>query len=330
MDLTTTYMGLKLKNPIIVGASPITSTIESIKKLEKNGAAAVVLHSIFEEQINHETHELDHFLFKGSEDYAEALGYFPEVTLSNLESKHYLDEIVKLKKTISIPIIASINGVSIGGWVKYATKLEEVGVDALELNITYIPTDVELSSQSVEKLYVDAIKAVKESVKIPVSIKMNAVFSAPANMAKRFCDAGADGLVLFDRAVAVDIDLEDLNSTHYIRKTTSQDLSESLRWSAVLYDKVDCSIAISSGVRDYQDILKSMMSGADAVEMVGAIMDNGSKHIKKTLKELKKWMKEKEYTSIKQMKGSISLKHTSNPSAYERANYMRVLTDYRY
>ena len=330
MDLTTTYMGLKLKNPIIIGASPLTSTLESIQELEKNGAAAVVLHSIFEEQINHETHELDHFLFKGSEDYAESLGYFPEVTLSNLESEHYLDEIIKLKKSITIPIIASLNGVSRGGWIGYAKKLEEAGVDALELNITYIPTDIELSSQDIEEIYLDALKAVKESVNIPVSIKMNAIFSAPANMAKRFSDAGADGVVLFDRAVAVDIDLENLTALHSMQKTTSHDMSEGLRWSAILYNKIDSSLCLSTGVQNHKDILKAIMSGADTVAMVGAVMERGPKHIKKSLKKLKKWMRKKEYTSIEQMKGSISLAHTNNPAAYERANYMRVLTDYRF
>ncbi len=329
MDLTTTYMGLKLKNPIIVGASPLTSSIESIQELEKNGVAAVVLHSIFEEQINHEAHELDHFIFKGSEDYAESLGYFPEVTLSNLESQHYLEEIVKLKQSVSIPIIASLNGVSRGGWIEYAKKLEDVGVDALELNITYIPTDIELTSVDIEDMYIDVLKAVRETVEIPISIKMNAIFSAPANMAKRFSDAGADGLVLFDRAVQVDIDLENLNALHSIKKTKSQDLSESLRWSAILYNNIDTSLCLSTGVRNYKDILKAMMSGADAVAMVGAVMENGPKHIKKSLKKLEKWMQEKEYVSIEQMKGSISLTHTSNPAAYERANYMRVLTDYR-
>jgi len=287
MDLTTTYMGLKLKNPIIIGASPLTATLESIIELEKNGAAAVVLHSIFEEQINHEMHEMDHFIFKGSEDYAESLGYFPEVTLSNLESQHYLEEIVKLKQAVNIPIIASLNGVSSGGWVKYATKLQEAGVDALELNITYIPTDSEQSSQEIEAMYIDTLKAVREVVTIPLSVKMNAVFSAPANMAKRFSEAGADALVLFDRAVGVDIDLENLDSLHSIRKTSSQDMSESLRWSAILYNNNESSLCISTGVRNHKDILKAMMSGADAVAMVGVVMEKSPKHIKKTLKKLK-------------------------------------------
>ncbi len=330
MDLTTSYMGLKLKNPIIVGASPLTASFESIKSLEENGAAAVVLHSIFEEQINHEMHEIDHFLFKGSEDYAEALGYFPEVTLSNLESDHYLDEITRLKENISIPVIASLNGVSKGGWENYAKKLEDAGVDALELNITYIPTDINTDARDVEKLYIDALQAVKEQVSVPVGVKMNAFFSAPAQMAKQLVDVGANGLVLFDRPVHVDIDLENLNALHTINPTNSKDLSETLRWSAILYNKLNASLCASTGVGTHEDILKAMMSGADAVQMVSAILKHGAGHIQTVLDDLIQWMEEKEYVSIKQMKGSISLHHTSNPSAYERANYMRLLTDYRY
>ncbi|MBC8237709.1 MAG: dihydroorotate dehydrogenase-like protein [Helicobacteraceae bacterium] len=330
MDLTTTYMGLKLKNPIIAGASPLTASIESIKKLESAGVAAVVLHSIFEEQINHETHELDHFLFKGSEDYAEALGFFPEVTLSNLESEHYLEEIIELKKSVNIPIIASLNGVSKGGWIEYAKKLEEAGVDAIELNITYIPTDINLDARDLEQMYIDALETVKENVNIPIAVKMNAIFSAPANMAKRFSDAGAQGLVLFDRPVHVDIDLENLNSLQVINPSTSKDLSETLRWSAILYKKLDVSLCASTGVNTHEDILKAMMSGADAVQMVTSLIQNGPNHIESVLKNLVEWMEEKEYISIEQMKGSISLHHTSNPAAYQRANYMRILTDYRF
>lgn len=330
MDLTTTYMGLKLKNPIIVGASPLTASFESIKKLEQSGAAAIVLHSIFEEQINHETKELDHFLFKGSESYAEAIGYFPEVTLSNIESQSYLDEITNLKANLSIPVIASLNGVSKGGWINYAKKLELAGVDAIELNITYIPTDMDVDARDIEQLYIDALKAVKENVAIPVAVKMNAIFSAPAQMAKKLVQAGASGLVLFDRPVHVDIDLEDLNSLQVINPSSSQDLSETLRWSAILYKKLDVSLCASTGVSTHEDILKAMMSGADAVQMVSALLKNGESHIENVLNNLVSWMEEKEYVSIEQMKGSISLNHTSNPAAYQRANYMRILTDYRF
>ena len=330
MNLETSYMGLKLKNPIIIGASPLTATIESIKRLEENGAAAVVLHSIFEEQINHEIHEIDHFLFKGSEDYAEALGYFPEVTLSNLESEHYLDEIKALKASVTIPIIASLNGVSRGGWQEYAKKLEVAGVDAIELNVTYIPTDLDKDAREIEELYIEALKAVREIITIPIAIKMNAYFSAPAQMAKRLVDAGANALVLFDRPVHVDIDLENLNATQTITPSSSKDLSESLRWSAILYKKLNASLCASTGVRTHEDVLKAMMSGADAVQMVHAVLQNGPEHIAEILKNLTAWMEEKEYVSIEQMKGSISLHHASNPAAYQRASYMRLLTDYRY
>ncbi|MBU0632550.1 dihydroorotate dehydrogenase-like protein [bacterium] len=330
MDLTTTYMGLKLKNPIIVGASPLTATFDSIKKLEENGAAAVVLHSVFEEQINYESREIDHFLFKGSESYAEAIGYFPEVTLSNLESEDYLKEITRLKANISIPVIASLNGVSKGGWIKYAKKLQEAGADALELNITYIPTDTDTEARDVEQLYIDALKAVKEHVSIPVGVKMNAYFSAPAQMAKKLVDAGASGLVLFDRPVHVDIDLEDLNSIQVINKSSSKDLSETLRWSGILYKKLDVSLCASTGVHSHEDILKAIMSGADAVQMVSALLQNGAGHLQNVLNDLTAWMEEKEYVSIEQMKGSISLAHTSNPAAYQRANYMRILTEFRF
>ena len=330
MDLSTTYMGLKLKNPIIVGASPLTATYESIKELEANGAAAIVLHSIFEEQINHELHEIDHFLFKGSEDYAEALGYFPEVTLSNLESQNYLEEIKKLKQDLSIPLIASLNGVSKGGWQEYAKKLESAGVDAIELNITYIPTDIETDAREVEKLYIEATQAVREHLSIPIAVKMNAYFSAPAQMSKRLVDAGANALILFDRPVHVDIDLENLSATQTITPSSSHDMSETLRWCAILYNKLDASLAASTGVNTHEDILKAMMSGADAVQMVTALRKRGPGHIKTVLKDLEAWMEEKEYVSIEQMKGSISMHHTTNPAAYQRANYMRLLTDYRY
>jgi len=330
IDLRTEYMGLSLKNPIIVGASPLTASQDSIKWLEDAGAAAVILHSVFEEQINHEHHEIDHFLFKGSESYAEAVGYFPDVELSNLESEHYLNEILALKRSVDIPIIASLNGVSEGGWIRYAEQLEEAGADGLELNITYIPTDFDLDGREIEKLYTDAHEAVIATVKIPVAVKMNAYFSAPANMAKRFSDIGAKGLVLFDRPVQVDINLEELISSPHVNPSRSQDLSESLRWSAILYDRVSASLCASNGVHTHEDILKAMMSGADAVQMVTALMEHGEGYVAKVLSQLELWMEEKEYDSIAQMKGSISLQHTSNPAAYQRANYMRILSEYRF
>lgn len=330
MKLDTSYMGLALKNPIIAGASPLTASADSIKRLEDAGAAAIIMHSIFEEQINHEAHEIDHFLFKGGESYAEAVGFFPEMELSNLESEHYLEEISALQQSVSIPLIASLNGVSKGGWMDYARKLEEAGADGLELNITYIPTDLDLDGRSVEKLYFDALETVLSVVDIPVSIKMNAIFSSPAHMAKQFDQMGAKGLVLFDRPVHVDIDIENLNAVQTINPSTSHDMSESLRWCAILYKKVAASLCASTGITTHEDVLKAMMSGADSVQMVTALMKHGEGHITTVLKNLEAWMEEKEYVSIEQMKGSISLNHTTNPSAFQRGSYMRILTDYRY
>ncbi len=330
MKLDTTYMGLALKNPIIAGASPLTASADSIKRLEDAGASAIIMHSIFEEQINHEAHEVDHFLFKGGESYAEAVGFFPEMELSNLESENYLEEISALKQSLSIPLIASLNGVSKGGWINYARKLQEAGADGLELNITYIPSTVDLDGRIVEKLYLDALETVLSVVDIPVSIKMNAIFSSPANMAKQFDQMGAKGLVLFDRPVHVDIDIENLNAVQTINPSTSHDMSESLRWSAILYKKVAASLCASTGITTHEDVLKAMMSGADSVQMVTALMQYGEGHITKVLKDLVEWMEEKEYVSIEQMKGSISLQHTTNPAAFQRGNYMRILTDYRY
>lgn len=330
MKLDTTYMGLALKNPIIAGASPLTSSADSIKRLEDAGAAAIIMHSIFEEQINHEAHEVDHFLFKGGESYAEAVGFFPEMELSNLESEQYLEEISALKKSLSIPLIASLNGVSKGGWINYARKLQEAGADGLELNITYIPAAIDLDGRIVEKLYLDALETVLSVVDIPVSIKMNAIFSSPANMAKQFDQMGAKGLVLFDRPVHVDIDIENLNAVQTINPSTSHDMSESLRWSAILYKKVAASLCASTGITTHEDVLKAMMSGADSVQMVTALLQHGEGHITEVLKDLVEWMEEKEYVSIEQMKGSISLHHTTNPAAFQRGSYMRILTDYRY
>ncbi|MEA3456219.1 MAG: dihydroorotate dehydrogenase-like protein [Campylobacterota bacterium] len=330
MNLSTNYMGIPLKNPIIAGASPMTASADSVKRIEDAGAAAIILHSIFEEQINHETHEVDHFLFKGGESYAEAVGYFPDMELSNLESEHYLEEITSLKESLSIPLIASLNGVSEGGWINYAKLLEEAGADGLELNITYIPADPDIDGTSVEKLYLDSLETVLSAVSIPVSIKMNAIFSSPANMAKQFSKMGAKGLVLFDRPVQADIDLEELTAIQQIHLSSAADLSESLRWCAILYKKINASLCASTGIHTHEDILKAMMSGADAVQMVSALMEYGESHITAVLKNLTEWMEEKEYHSIEQMKGSISLHHTVNPAAYQRGSYMRVLTEYRY
>jgi dihydroorotate dehydrogenase (fumarate) len=330
MELTTTHLGLELKNPLIASASPLTATLESIKKLEDNGIAAVVMHSLFEEEINHEIHQIDHFLHIHSDSNAEAITYLPDdVDFENLSSEQYLEEIQRTKKAIDIPIIASLNGVSAGGWVKYAKKLQEAGADALELNITYIPTSIDMEGHTVEQMYIDTVKQVKEHIAIPLNVKMNAYFSSPANMAKRFVEAGADGLTIFDNPVRVDIDLELLTALQKANITTSANVSETLRWCAILYKKLSCSLCAGTGIHSAEDILKAIMSGADAVALASVLLNKGESHAAVILNDIRQWMEQYEYDSISQMKGSISLAHTDNPAAYERNSYMYALQQYR-
>lgn len=330
MMLETSYLGYTLKNPIIAGASPLSSSYEGVKSLEDAGAACVVMHSLFEEQIIHENGALDHFLLEGSDSYAEALSYFPEPeSFGNLEAEHYLEEITSLKSSLDIPLIASLNGVSPGGWVRYAKKLQQAGADGIELNITYIPTDPAIDGRAVEEMYLQDLRSVCEHTTLPVSIKMNPYFSAPAFMAKAFEQEGAKALVLFDRPVRADIDLENLNALHRISLSTSEELSEGLRWSAILYRELDLSLCLSTGVHTHLDVLKAIMSGADAVQMASALLRHGAGHIANVLSELQEWMEKREYESIMQMKGSLSFAHCPNKSAYERANYMHSLQEYR-
>ena len=330
MELTTTHLGLELKNPLIASASPLTASLESIKKLEESGIAAVVMHSLFEEEINHEIHQIDHFLHIHSDSNAEATTYLPDdVDFDNLGSEHYLEEIRKTKEAIEIPLIASLNGVSAGGWVKYAKKLQEAGADALELNITYIPTSIDMEGHTVEQMYIDTVKQVKENIAIPLNVKMNAYFSNPANMAKRFVEAGADGLTVFDNPVRVDVDLELLTALQKANITTSANISETLRWCAILYNKLSASLCAGTGIHTAQDVLKAVMSGADAVALASVLLNKGEDHTVTILNEIKEWMEKYEYDSISQMKGSISLAHTDNPAAYERNSYMYALQEYR-
>lgn len=330
MNLTTEFLGLDLKNPLIASASPLTAKLDSIKRLEDNGIAAVVMHSLFEEQINHEVHELDHFLYANNDSYAEAVNYFQDdLEFDNIEADDYLREIEDTKRAVDIPVIASLNGVSSGGWAKYAGKLQGAGADALELNITYIPTSLDMSGIEVEKMYIDTIKNVKEHISIPLNIKMNAYFSNPANMAKKFIDAGAQGLTLFDNPVRVDIDLEELNAVQRANITTSKDISESLRWCAILYKKLATTLCVNTGVHTGEDVLKAVMSGADTVAIASALLNKGDKEIVTILGDMVAWMTSNEYESITQMKGSISLDHTMNPAAYERSSYMNALNSYR-
>lgn len=330
MDLSTAFLGFALKNPLIASASPLTGSLDSIKKLEDNGIAAVIMHSLFEEEINRELRQIDHFLHANTESFAEALSYLPgEVDFENIQAEAYLEEIMRVKEAVSIPVIASLNGVSAGGWVKYATKLQEAGADALELNITYIPTSIDMDGRMVEQMYVDTLSMVKKHIAIPLNVKMIPYFSSPANMAKRFIEAGADGLSIFDNPSRVDVDLELLTALRQANITSSANLSETLRWCAILYNKLGCSICANTGIHSGSDVLKAVMSGADATALASVLLLRGEGEIRTILDGIVSWMQEHEYESIAQMKGSISLEHTDNPSAYERNSYMHALQHYR-
>jgi dihydroorotate dehydrogenase (fumarate) len=330
MNLQTTYLGLELKNPLIAGASPMTATADDVRRLEDAGAAAVVMHSLFEEQIAAEAQALEYFLQAHSESYAESLGFFPEAgSFDNINAQQHLEELSKIKDRVDIPVIASINGATPGGWAEYVKRFEEAGADAVELNITYIPTDIATDARAVEQRYIDIVRDVCRATTLPVSVKMNAYFSAPAQMAAKLVEQGASGLVLFDNPVRIDIDLETLSPLQRANITGPHALSETLRWNAILYGKLHASLCASTGVHSGLDAIKAVMSGSDAVQTASALLLHGAGHITTVLEEMSSWMAEKEYDSIAQMKGSISLGHTDNPDAYERSSYMRALQSYR-
>ena len=329
MDLSTTYMGLKLKNPIVASASPLSKSLDSARSLEDGGASAVVCYSLFEEQISHEANELDFYLTTTADSYAEALSYFPETADYHLGPEEYVNHIRKLKEALSIPVIGSLNGVSNGGWINYAKKIEEAGADAIELNIYYIPTDFLINGQSVESMYIDDVKAIKSAVKIPVAVNLSPYFSAMANMAKNLDDAGADALVLFNRFYQPDIDLENLEVFPNLELSNTWELRLPLRWIAILHNNIKASLAATSGISNYSDVLKVMMVGGDVAMMCSELLRHGVKRIGEILYDLEKWMTENEYDSVSLMKGSMDYSSVKEPAAYERANYMKLLTSYK-
>jgi len=329
MDLSTKYMGLKLKNPIVPSASPLSKNLDSVKQLEDAGAAAIVCYSLFEEQITHDANELDHYLTHGTDSFAEALTYFPDVEDYNLGPDEYLRHITRMKESIHIPVIGSLNGVSAGGWVKYAKLIEQAGADGIELNVYYIPTNVDLPGYEVENMYINVLKAVKESVNIPVAIKLSPNFSSFANMAKRLDEAGADALVMFNRFYQPDFDLENLEIVPHLLLSSNYEMRVPLRWIAILYRKIHASMAATSGIHSAEDVLKIMMAGGDAAMLCSDLLRHGPVRITEILSDIMEWMQAKEYESIAQMKGSMSQKSVAEPAAFERANYMKVLNSYK-
>ncbi len=329
MDLTTTYMGMTLKNPIVPSASPLSKNLEGIKRMEDVGASAVVMYSLFEEQINSESHQLDHYLTYGTESFGEALSYFPDQTSYNVGPDDYLNLIRKAQEAVDIPIIGSLNGVSTGGWIQYAKKIEDAGADALELNIYYIPTDPAMTGAAVEEMYVNVVKDVKATVNIPVAVKLGPYFSSTANMAYRLAAAGADALVLFNRFYQPDFDLEQLEVVPHLVLSNPYALRLPLRWVSILYGRVQTDFAITSGVHTHTDVLKCMMAGADIVMVASALLEHGYRYVTTMLQGLEVWMEDHEYESIEQMQGSMSQQYVNEPAAFERANYMKVLGSWR-
>ncbi len=328
IDLSTTYLGLTLKNPLVVSASPLCEEIGNIRRMEDSGASAVVLHSLFEEQINLESNDLDRYLSRGTESFAESLTYFPDMTAYNLGPDGYLEHLRRAKAAVGIPVIGSLNGVSTGGWIRYARLIEMAGADALELNVYFIPTDPAMTGAQVEQMYVDLVRDVKASVGIPVAVKLGHFFSAFANLARRLDGAGADALVLFNRFYQPGFDLENLEVVPNLTLSSPYEVLLRLHWVAILYGHVRADLAVTGGVHAGEDVLKAMMAGARVAMMTSALLKHGIGHLTQVRAGLLAWMEEHEYESIRQMQGSMSQQKVAQPAAFERANYMRVLRSY--
>ena len=329
VDLTTKYMGLTLKNPLVPSASPLSSSVDNIKRMEDAGAAAVVLHSLFEEQIEFEAEALGHFLEYGTESFAEAITYFPAHDQYWREPEDYVELIRKAKEAVDIPVIPSLNGISPGGWTGYARLLEEAGADAVELNVYFIPTSFNLMSYDIEDLYVKLLKDVKQHVSIPVAMKLSPFFSAMPHVASMLDAEGADALVLFNRFYQPDIDIEELDVKSNLQLSTPIDMRLPMRWIAILCGHLDCSLALTSGIHSAEGVIKAVMVGADVANLCSVLLKQGIDHISHLLGGMTAWMEEHEYESVEQMKGSMSHKSVPEPAAFERANYMKVLHSYK-
>jgi dihydroorotate dehydrogenase (fumarate) len=330
IDLSTTYMGLELRSPLVVGAAaPLTEEIDNLKRMEDAGAAAIVLHSLFEEQITQEQFELHHHLEYGTESFAEALTYFPEPDIFHVGPEEYLNYIRRGKNTIDIPIIASLNGSTLGGWTDYARQIEQAGADALELNIYYVPTDMNLTGAQVEQTYLDILRSVKSVVNIPVAIKLSPFFSNMANMAKQLTEAGADALVLFNRFYQPDIDLEALEVKPNVLLSTPQAMRLPMRWIAILYGRIAVDLAATSGIHKPTDVIKMLMTGANVTMLVSVLLRNGIEHLRSIEEGMRQWMTENEYESVKQMQGSMSQINCPDESAFERVQYMKAIQSYQ-
>jgi dihydroorotate dehydrogenase (fumarate) len=329
VDLSMTYLGLKLKNPLVASASPLSEKVETAKELEAAGIAAIVMYSLFEEQIIHESLELDHFLFYGTEISAEIDSFYPQSGKYTLKADAYIEKLKKIKQAVHIPVIGSLNGVSSGGWIKYAKKIEDAGADALELNLYFLPTNPAQTANQIEENYITLVHDVRNSIKIPLAVKLSPFFTAIPNIARRLVEAGANGLVLFNRFYQPDLDLETLEVVPNLLLSTSNELRLPLRWIAILYGQIKADLALTTGIHTAEDVIKTTMVGASVAMIASELLAQGIGRVPVILADLEKWMIQHEYDSIQQMKGSLSQKSVSEPAAFERANYMKVLSSFK-
>ena len=328
IDLSTKYLGLTLKNPLVLSASPLSKKVDNVKKLEDAGASAVVVYSLFEEQLTIESLTFDYFLTRGSESFAEAITYFPDLENFRIGPEKYINHIRKLKESIDIPVIGSLNGVSTGGWINISKEIEQAGADALELNIYYVPTDSELGSQSIEDANIQIISEIKNNINIPLSVKLSPFYTSLPNVISRMEKAGADGFVLFNRFFQPDLDVNNFEIVPNLDLSTSKDLLLPLRWIAILYGNINADFALTSGIHSGIDMVKSIMAGSSVCMSASEILKEGISRVPKMLQEFSSWMQANDYSSIEQMKGAMSQKSVAEPAAFERANYLKAFSTY--
>ncbi len=329
IDLTTTYLGLNLKNPLVAAASPLSRKLDSARRLEEAGAAAIVMYSLFEEQIIHESLELDHYLMRGKDSFSEAMSYLPDTGSYSLAPDKYLKQVSLLKKELKIPIIGSLNGVSTGGWTRYARRIEEAGADALELNLYYLATDPNLKGEELEVAQIELVADIRSAIRIPLAVKLSPYITSLPNFATRLVEAGAQGLVLFNRFYQPDFDLQELEIIHSLELSSSSEIRLPLRWISIMYGKVNADFALTSGVHTAKDALKAVMAGSSVAMLASKLLHDGERSLAVILSEMEWWMETHEYTSINQMCGSMSQKFVREPAAFERANYMKMLASWR-
>ncbi|MCC6581768.1 MAG: dihydroorotate dehydrogenase-like protein [Phycisphaeraceae bacterium] len=329
MNLSTQYLGFELPHPLVAGAGPLTADLDMIRRLEDAGAAAIILPSLFEEQIIQEQMSAHMATETPSESYAEALSYMPEPTEFRFGPEQYLEKIRKAKDSVAVPVFGSLNGASSGGWLKYAKLIEQAGADALELNVYDLPADPNASAAEIEGRSIEMVREVKKSIGIPLAVKLSPFYSSLPNFAQQLVAAGADGIVLFNRFYQPDIDVEELEVVPWVNLSSSAELLLRLRWLAILSGQVNADLAVTGGVHTGVDAIKALMCGAHVVQTVSCLLQRGPEHLATLKEELTAWMATHEYESIRQMQGSMNLTHSPNPRAYERANYMQVLQSWR-